>query len=80
MTNKSELKTFTEEQVNNIIANVRFKEQVISAMMTAIQRSIAAGDGTEYTNALRSVLAAQMPQPPPKEPDEKKPEDTDSQD
>lgn len=67
----SDPKTYTEEEVAAIAEGIRFRERVISAMLTAIQRSINAGDDPIYTNALRAVLSAQMPKPqaPPAEPD-----------
>jgi len=75
VTKTTELKTYTEEEVGQMIANVRFKERVVSVMLTAIQRSIASGDPQEYTDVLKSVLSAQMPKPAePSEP-EKKPDE-----
>lgn len=62
-----EPKTYTEEEVVAIADGIRFRERVVSAMLTAIQRSINAGDDPIYTNALRAVLSAQLPKQPPAE-------------
>lgn len=77
-----EKESFTPEEVNNIIMNVRFQERLISAILTAIQRSEAAKDEPVYTDALRTLLNARdaQRQPAPDEkPAPKSTEDTESQ-
>lgn len=69
----TEEKTFTTADVDNIIKGIQFRERVISALLTAIQRSVAAGDEPMYTNALRVVLDAQF-RASTQKPDEQKPE------
>ena len=64
--------TFTVEEVDSIVKGIQFRERVISALLTAIQRSTVAGDDPIYTNVLRVVLDAQLnrPQSPVLKPEE----------
>ena len=75
----TEPKTYTEEEVAAIVKVVRGREQITSALLTAIQRSRAAGDDEVYTNALISVfnqfIGTSAPAPTPPTEETKKPED-----
>lgn len=51
-----EKRTFTEEEVAQMLNNERLKERIISALLTAIQRAKAAGDDEIYVEALIRVL------------------------
>jgi hypothetical protein len=67
----AEPKTYTEEQVSEILAIVRGRERITAALLTAIQRSRMAGDDPVYTAALESVLNAYNAPPQPQEPEAK---------
>lgn len=64
---------YTPEEVQQLIMRERIMERRVSAMITAIQRSVSAGDAEIYTNALRGILAEltgaaqQLPQEKPAE-------------
>lgn len=54
----AEPQTFTMEQVESMARAIREQERGISALCTAIQRSVIAEDNPEYTDALRKLLQA----------------------
>lgn len=65
--------SYTPEEVEQLLIRERIAERRVSALVTSIQRSIAAGDAEIYTNALKGILAeltGMPPQPPQEKPAE----------
>ena len=74
----TEHKTYTEQEVEQMLAQQRIQERTISALITAIQRSVAAGDAEQHTDCLKMLLrqiAGVSPESQkPAEPEQKQPD------